>query len=105
MGDAVTDEELTSLALAADPDAQLDADAVSFWAVAGPDAGREATDQLLPEWYMPPMTGRRLAPARRTADHRGVPGHRRLRPLQHVRLGVVRLDRLSASYGSRSSSP
>jgi len=60
MGDAVTDEELASLALAADPDAQVDADAVSFWAVAGPDAGREAADQLLPEWYMPSMTGRRL---------------------------------------------
>jgi hypothetical protein len=50
---AISDDELTALALAADPDAPLPPDAVSIWAVADSDA-------LLPEWYMPaPMTGRR----------------------------------------------
>jgi hypothetical protein len=58
--DGPSDEELTVLALAADPDLEVDADAVSFWSVAGPEAGRAPEDQLLPEWYMPPMTGRRL---------------------------------------------
>jgi hypothetical protein len=42
-----TDEELTELAMAADPDAPIDADAVPF--------GRELSmgADLLPEWYMP----------------------------------------------------
>ena len=47
----ITDEELTALALAGDPDAAIDADAVP-WAVGagGP----------LPDWYMPaPTTVRR----------------------------------------------
>jgi hypothetical protein len=56
----VSDDELTALALAADPDPDVDAGAVSVWAVAGPDAGRDPRDQLLPEWYMPAMTGRRI---------------------------------------------
>lgn len=43
----VTDEELTALALAADPDAPLPDDAVPF-TVPGADA-----DGLLPSWYMP----------------------------------------------------
>lgn len=42
----ITDEELTALALAADPDAEVDDDAVPF------DAG-EPTSDLLPAWYMP----------------------------------------------------
>jgi hypothetical protein len=41
----VTDEELTALALAADPIEMLDHDAVPF------DAGAPAG--LLPDWYMP----------------------------------------------------
>ncbi len=41
----VTDEELTALALAADPTEMLDDDAVPF------DAGAPAG--LLPDWYMP----------------------------------------------------
>ena len=45
-----TDEELTELALAADPDAPVDYDAVSPFATAHP-AG------LLPEWYMPAVAG------------------------------------------------
>lgn len=41
-----TDEELAELAIAADPDAPIDADAVPF--------GQPAVDgALLPEWYMP----------------------------------------------------
>jgi hypothetical protein len=58
--EVLSDDELTAVALASDPDPELDADAVSFWAVAGPDAGRDPADQLLPEWYMPAMTGRRV---------------------------------------------
>jgi hypothetical protein len=57
--DALSDDELTSLALAADPDAPLAPDAVSIWSLEGdsaearPDSGH---DGLLPEWYMP-ITG------------------------------------------------
>lgn len=51
---SISDDELTALALAADPDAPIPADAVSLW-----DMDAEGT-QLLPEWYMPaPMPGRR----------------------------------------------
>jgi len=49
---SVTDEELTALALAADPDAPLDDDAVSIW-----ELDPERADPLLPEWYMPPASG------------------------------------------------
>jgi hypothetical protein len=50
-----TDEELTWLALAADPDAPLDEDAPSVSELFGVTAGA-----LLPAWYMPsPMSGRR----------------------------------------------
>jgi hypothetical protein len=42
----ISDEELTELALAADPDAVVDDDAVPF----GADADH---DGLLPAWYMP----------------------------------------------------
>ena len=49
----ITDDELAALALAADPDAGPDADAVP-WRAGGPGEGP------LPDWYMPaPMTGRR----------------------------------------------
>ncbi len=50
----ITDAELTELALAADPDVAVAADARSLWEVAGWDRG-----VLLPGWYMPaPMQGR-----------------------------------------------
>jgi hypothetical protein len=49
----VTDEELSALALAADPDAALDDDAVPLAEVLGTD-----TRTALPAWYMPaPMGG------------------------------------------------
>ena len=50
--DEVTDDELTALALAADPDTPVGDDASSFFDVVGPGAGR-----LLPEWYMPGVAG------------------------------------------------
>ena len=56
----ISDEELTLLAMAADPDAELGADAVPL----RPEAG---FPQLLPSWYMPVPasagggTGRKLA--------------------------------------------
>lgn len=50
---SITDEELTSLALAADPDAPIPADAVPFGSTEG-----LAVD-LLPSWYMPPPSLRR----------------------------------------------
>jgi hypothetical protein len=55
-------EELTRLALAADPDAPLDDDAVTIWHVLGAPVGG-----LLPSWYMPaPMgSGRRRRWSRR----------------------------------------
>jgi hypothetical protein len=46
-GERFTDEELTALALAADPDQPLDPDAVPF---TGSDA---VFPELLPAWYMP----------------------------------------------------
>jgi len=44
----ISDEELTALALAADPDAGVDDDAVPF---GGGDG--DGPDGLLPAWYMP----------------------------------------------------
>ncbi len=41
-------DELTRLALAADPDVQLGPDAVAL-----PEPGRGAFGELLPAWYMP----------------------------------------------------
>ena len=50
-----TDEELAELAIAADPDVPIDADAVPF--------GQPADGGLLPEWYMPvPGSVRRTRP-------------------------------------------
>ena len=75
----ITDEELTDLALAADPDAGIDADAVP-WTVGG--------DGPLPDWYMPTAT---------TVRHRwkskavvcmviaAFPGHQHGRALHHLR--------------------
>ena len=51
-GAAFTDEELTALALAADPHAPLEDDAVPISAYLG------ATCGPLPDWYMPAVTGR-----------------------------------------------
>jgi hypothetical protein len=48
----VTDDELTALALAADPDAVVAADAVCLWDLLG-SSGRTGARGLLPEWYMP----------------------------------------------------
>src|SRR6266576_1400101 len=59
----VSDEELTELALAADPDSPVGDDATSFFDVAGPGAGG-----LLPEWYMPGGAG----PGRVTGWRRSV---------------------------------
>ena len=51
--DELSDDELGAVALAADPDAPLDDDAVCLSDVIEPHAPR-----LLPEWYMPtPMAG------------------------------------------------
>ncbi len=54
--DPFTDDELSALALAADPDAPIPDDAVPF--------GQPAADgALLPEWYMPvPGSFRRTRP-------------------------------------------
>lgn len=51
----MTDEELTALALAADPDAPLSDDAVSIWEL------DDHAVSSLPDWYMP--TPRGAAPA------------------------------------------
>jgi len=61
----VSDDQLTALALAADPDAVLGPDAVSIWARADDEP------QLLPAWYMP-------RPLRRASTRR-----------QRVVIGVV----------------
>ena len=61
--ETLTDDELTALALAADPDVELDDDAVSLWDLEPTDP----EDHLLPAWYMPsPMVGARLQGWKRT---------------------------------------
>ncbi len=55
-GAALSDDELTALALAADPDAPVPVDAVPWL---GAPLG------LLPEWYMGPTTGRSSSRGRR----------------------------------------
>lgn len=59
---ALSDAELTALALAADPDQRVAADAVSLWERDGTDR-----DGLLPAWYLPvaPAGSRRLQGWRR----------------------------------------
>ncbi len=53
VGDEISDEELTRLALAADPEAPIDDDAVPF-------GDRDpAAFALLPDWYMPAPSLRR----------------------------------------------
>lgn len=52
--DQISDEELTALALAADPNAPLDADALPWY------FGYGFAVNPLPDWYMPrPMAARR----------------------------------------------
>ena len=51
----VSDEELTRLALACEPDAAVASDAVSIWELLGDD---HDSDALLPGWYMPAPVGR-----------------------------------------------
>ena len=84
----IDDDELAELALAADPDVDLDADAVPFL----PD--QTDGDELLPAWYMP--APRELPPD--TGPHRGRHvvrrGPRRAqrrRPLRHLRPARGRL--------------
>jgi hypothetical protein len=48
----LSDDELTRLALAADPNAPIPDDAVSFWDIVG-----DHTEPLLPAWYMPAPSG------------------------------------------------
>ena len=49
----LSDDELSTIALAADPDTVVGDDAVCLWDVAGTQSAR-----LVPDWYMPaPMAG------------------------------------------------
>jgi hypothetical protein len=54
-----TDEELEAAALAADPDLELDADAVPW------GGGVEEKADLLPSWYMPAPQGAARTPWQR----------------------------------------
>ncbi len=54
---AFTDEELAELALAADPDAGIAADALPLDELLESDTASSGGD-LLPGWYMPPPMGR-----------------------------------------------
>ena len=52
------DEELTRLALAADPDMAVPDDAVPIWQVLGTDGSDgSGGGALLPSWYMPAPSG------------------------------------------------
>jgi hypothetical protein len=53
---AFTDDELTELALAADPDAAVADDAIPLSELLSARAG-DGGDELLPGWYMPPPMG------------------------------------------------
>jgi hypothetical protein len=56
-----SDEDLSAIALAADPDTALDDDAVSLWELIG-----YSPDRQLPAWYMPaPLCGQRVVGWRR----------------------------------------
>jgi hypothetical protein len=60
MLEAMTDEELTALALAADPDAPVAVDAVPLSDYLRADETDDDGSGLLPGWYMPaPMQGAR----------------------------------------------
>ena len=50
--DVVTDDELAAEALAADPEASLDDDAVDFWELTG-----SAPARVLGDWYMATPVG------------------------------------------------
>jgi hypothetical protein len=64
-----TDDELTALALAADPDTEVCGDAQSLWELLGASETR-GRDGALPQWYMPAaLTGAR---PERKQWHRGV---------------------------------
>lgn len=52
----VEDDELAALALAADPDTAVEADAVCLWDLAGWNR-----PELLPSWYMPAPMARSSA--------------------------------------------
>ena len=52
--DPISDEELTELALAADPDAPVESDAKPFL------VGQRENASVLPQWYMPPAISRRI---------------------------------------------
>lgn len=56
---AISDEELTALAMAADPDAALDDDAVPLSSLL------MEYPELLPSWYMPAPGGFTRSPRRR----------------------------------------
>ena len=58
--EVITDDELTALALSADPHPVLDVHAVP-WGVGEPGVGP------LPEWYMPVATGSRRGTATKVA--------------------------------------
>jgi hypothetical protein len=51
LDEPITEEELTALALAADPDGPLDPDAVPLSVYLAQVPG-----MMLPQWYMPPAT-------------------------------------------------
>ena len=59
LDDAITDDELTALALAADPDRPVGPDAVAI------GISSAATSGLLPAWYMPEPLSAGAGKARR----------------------------------------
>jgi hypothetical protein len=55
-----SDDELTALALSADPDRGLDADAIPVNEYLGRFAEEGPTSGLLPDWYMAPVRASRI---------------------------------------------
>ncbi len=80
--DVFTDDELTGLALSADPDRPIDTDAVPFTGQLG------NTPELLPAWYMPvpaTVSGRR--------------SHRVVAAVVIAAFGVINAAGLCITYG------
>jgi hypothetical protein len=87
----LTDDELTALALAGDPDAPIPDDAVNLWELERSGEDADGAEGLLPDWYMPaPMAG-----ARRLRGWR-----RRVAILVIVTFLLIDMYGLCSTYGS-----
>ena len=81
----LSDHELCALALAADPEVEVDSDAISLWDLAAPDE-----TPSLPQWYMPAPVGG----ARQVRDWR-----RKVIPVVIAAFVIINAYGLCSTYG------